>query len=102
MWVETTWALARPRRIPIRATTAPADQGKLSRLLARRVNGIFLSDFERGEIGPDLFRHSCLLGLEGLVSKHNDRAYRAGVSPNWIKVKNPDHPAMQRVKDAFR
>ena len=37
----------------------------LARLLARRVDGIFLSDFEQGEIGPDLFRHACLLGLEG-------------------------------------
>lgn len=72
-----------------------------SRLLARRINGIFLSDFEKGEIGPDLFRHACLLGLEGLVSKRHDRPYRAGVSPNWVKVKNPEHPAM-RVKDAFR
>ncbi len=41
----------------------------LARLLARRVDGIFLSDLEQGEIGPDLFRHACLLGLEGLVSK---------------------------------
>ena len=36
--------------------------------LARRPEGIFVSDFEQGEIGPDLFRHACLLGLEGLVS----------------------------------
>ena len=64
-------------------------KGSLARLLARGVNGIFLSDFERGEIGPDLFRHACMLGLEGLVSKRNDRPYRAGVSPNWVKVKNP-------------
>ena len=35
----------------------------LARLLARRVDGIFLSDFEQGEIGPDLFRHACLMGL---------------------------------------
>jgi bifunctional non-homologous end joining protein LigD len=41
-------------------------------------------------------------GLEGLVSKHRDCAYRAGTSPNWVKVKNPQHPAMQRVKEAFR
>ena len=34
----------------------------LARLLARRVDGIFLSDFEQGEIGPDLFRHACLMG----------------------------------------
>ncbi|WP_249146636.1 hypothetical protein [Bradyrhizobium sp. AUGA SZCCT0042] len=30
----------------------------LTRLLARRIDGIFLSDFEQGEIGPDLFRHA--------------------------------------------
>ena len=33
------------------------------------------SDYEQGEIGPDLYRHACLLGL-----------YRAGRSPNWVKV----------------
>ena len=76
-------------------------KANLARLLVRRVDGIFLSDFEQGEIGPDLYRHACLLGLEGLVSKHRDRPYRAGRSPNWLKVKNPDHPAMSRVKEAF-
>ena len=40
-------------------------KASLARLLARRVDGIFLSDFEQGEIGPDIFRHACLLGLEG-------------------------------------
>jgi bifunctional non-homologous end joining protein LigD len=39
-------------------------KANLARLLARRVDGIFLSDFEQGEIGPDLFRHACLMGLE--------------------------------------
>lgn len=71
----------------------------LARLLARRINGIFLSDFEQGEIGPDLFRHACLMGVEGLVSKHRDRPYRAGRSPHWVKVKNQSHPAMERVMD---
>ena len=52
----------------------------LARLLARRVDGIFLSDFEQGEIGPDLFRHACLMGLEGLVSKHRAARIAAGVS----------------------
>ena len=37
----------------------------LQRLLARRVDGIHLAPFETGEIGPDLFRHACLMGLEG-------------------------------------
>jgi hypothetical protein len=31
-------------------------KNNLVRLLARRPQGIFVSDFERGEIGPDLFR----------------------------------------------
>jgi hypothetical protein len=30
-----------------------------------------------------------------------DRAYRAGPSPNWVKMKNPKHPAMHRVKESF-
>ncbi len=73
----------------------------LARLLARRPEGIFVSDFEQGEIGPDLFRAACNFGLEGLVSKRRDRPYRAGRSPDWIKVKNRKHPAIQRVKEAF-
>jgi bifunctional non-homologous end joining protein LigD len=73
----------------------------LARLLARRPEGIFISEFESGEIGPELFRKACEFGLEGLVSKHRDRAYRAGTSPNWVKVKNPKHPAMTRVMEAF-
>jgi bifunctional non-homologous end joining protein LigD len=73
----------------------------LSRLLARRVDGIHLAPFEQGQIGPDLFRHACLMGLEDLVSKHRDRPYRAGRSSHWIKVKNRHHPAMSRVHDQF-
>jgi bifunctional non-homologous end joining protein LigD len=76
-------------------------KNNLARLLARRVDGIFLSDFEQGEIGPDLFRHACLMGLEGLVSKRRESTYRPGRSPNWIKVKNRKHPAMSRVMDTF-
>ncbi len=55
-----------------------------------------------GDIGPDLFRKACEFGLEGLVSKHRERAYRPGPSTNWVKIKNPKHPAMKRVKEAFR
>jgi bifunctional non-homologous end joining protein LigD len=73
----------------------------LARLVARRVDGIFLSDFEQGEIGPDLFRHACLMGLEGLVSKLRDRPYRPGRSPHWVKVKNRQHPAFSRMIETF-
>jgi ATP-dependent DNA ligase len=69
--------------------------------LARRPDGIFASDFEQGEIGPDLFRHACLMGVEGLVSKHRESPYRGGRFDRWIKVKNRQHPAFSRVMDAF-
>jgi bifunctional non-homologous end joining protein LigD len=39
--------------------------------------------------------------LEGFVSKHLDRPYRAGRSPHRIKVKNPASPAVNCAKDAF-
>jgi bifunctional non-homologous end joining protein LigD len=73
----------------------------LARLLARRPDGIFVAPFEQGEIGLDLFPAACNMGLEGMVSKRRDRRYRGGRSPDWVKVKNRKHPAMERVKDAF-
>ncbi|MGY3234085.1 bifunctional non-homologous end joining protein LigD [Bradyrhizobium sp. USDA 4448] len=68
----------------------------LERLLARRPEGVFINPFERGELGPDLFRAACSMGLEGLVSKRRDRPYQAGRSKYWVKVKNRSHPAMDR------
>jgi bifunctional non-homologous end joining protein LigD len=84
------------RRLPLSMRKA-----NLARLLARRVDGIHLADFEQGEIGPDLFRHACLMGLEGLVSKHRESIYRGGRSDRWVKVKNRQHPAFARVQDQF-
>jgi bifunctional non-homologous end joining protein LigD len=71
----------------------------LARLLARRPDGIFIAPYEAGEIGPDLFRAACRMGLEGLVSKRRDRAYRGGRCNHWIKIKNPDSPAMKRAAE---
>jgi bifunctional non-homologous end joining protein LigD len=62
----------------------------LARLLARRPDGIFVSDFEQGEIGPELFCKACEFGLEGLVSKHRDRTCRAATSPHWVKGEEPE------------
>jgi bifunctional non-homologous end joining protein LigD len=41
------------------------------------------------------------MGLEGLVCKHRERVYRGGRCPDWIKVKNRQHPAYSRVADQF-
>ena len=80
------------RKLPLSMRKA-----NLARLLARRPEGIFVNPFEQGEIGPDLFRAACRMGLEGLVSKRRDRSYQAGRSKHWVEVKNRQHPAMSRV-----
>jgi bifunctional non-homologous end joining protein LigD len=72
---------------------------KLARLLSRPVNGIFIAEYERGDIGQDLFRAACNMGLESIVSKRLDRAYGIDKCNHWIKIKNPAHPACNRVSD---
>ena len=57
----------------LRALPLSLRKTNLARLLARRPDGIFVAPFESGEIGPDLFRAACNMGLEGLVSKRRDR-----------------------------
>jgi bifunctional non-homologous end joining protein LigD len=70
---------------------------KLARLLARRPLGIVYNE-HTDEEGAAVFRHACKLGLEGIVSKRLAARYRSGPSRDWIKVKNPDSPAMRRVR----
>ena len=43
--------------------------------------------------GPTVFAHACKLGLEGIVSKRKDSTYR---SPDWLKMKTADAPAVKR------
>ena len=48
------------------------------------------------EDGAIVFREACRLGCEGIVSKRLGSIYRRGRSPLWLKVKNPDAPAVKR------
>ena len=71
---------------------------RLARLLGGRRLGIVLSD-HTGEDGATIFRQACVMGLEGIVSKRLSAPYRSGPSRDWIKVKNPDSPAMVRHRE---
>jgi ATP-dependent DNA ligase len=51
------------------------------------------------EDGATVFRHACKLGFEGAESKRLAAPYRSGPSRDWIKVKNPDSPAMMRHRE---
>ena len=48
------------------------------------------------EDGAIVFREACRLGCEGIVSKRLGSIYRRGRSPLWLKVKNPNVPAVKR------
>jgi bifunctional non-homologous end joining protein LigD len=68
----------------------------LASLLARAAAGARFNEHFEQEDGPLVFAHACKLGLEGIVSKRKDSRYRSGRSPDWIKSKNPDAPAVMR------
>jgi bifunctional non-homologous end joining protein LigD len=48
------------------------------------------------EAGDIVFRHACKLGFEGIVSKRLGSPYISGRSRHWIKMKNPQAPAVRR------
>jgi bifunctional non-homologous end joining protein LigD len=70
-------------------------KAKLGKLLARASAGIAFNEHTE-EDGATVFRHACMMGLEGIVSKRLMAPYRSGPSRDWIKVKNPESPAMLR------
>jgi bifunctional non-homologous end joining protein LigD len=67
----------------------------LASVLAKARPGIRFNEHIEGD-GPTVFAHACKMGLEGIVSKRKDSDYRSGRSPDWLKMKNPDAPAVTR------
>ncbi len=51
------------------------------------------------EDGAAIFKQACAMGLEGIVSKRLSAPYRSGPSRDWLKIKNPDSPAMVRARE---
>jgi ATP-dependent DNA ligase len=46
--------------------------------------------------GPTVFAHACKLDYEGIVSKRLGSPYRSGRSRDWLKMKDPNAPAVKR------
>jgi bifunctional non-homologous end joining protein LigD len=67
----------------------------LASIVAKASPGIRFNEHIEGD-GPTVFAHACKMGLEGIVSKRKDSTYRSGRSPDWLKMKNPDAPAVTR------
>ena len=58
--------------------------------------GIQLNDHCDDLPADIVFRHACKLGFEGIVSKRVGSPYRSGRSRDWLKMKNPNAPAVKR------
>ena len=73
---------------------------RLARLLGGRRLGIVLSDHTDEDGALRSSGTPACMGLEGIVSKRLSAPYRSGPSRDWLKVKNPDSPAMIRAREA--
>ena len=67
----------------------------LRSMLGKAGLGLRFNEHIAGD-GPTVFAHACRLGLEGIVSKRKGSSYRSGRSPDWLKMKNADAPAIKR------
>jgi ATP-dependent DNA ligase len=67
-------------------------------LLQDKSAGIVLNRHFESD-GAAVFKHACALGCEGIVSKRLGSRYRAGRSNDWLKIKNPDAPAVRRLEE---
>ena len=81
------------RREPIEVRKAT-----LKGLLRRARPGVaFNRHFEVD--GTVVYEQACALGCEGIVSKRAGSPYRSGRNDSWIKVKNPNAPAVRRLEE---
>ena len=79
----------------MRLSAVEARKAALAKLLRDAKAGLLLNE-HIDEPGDIVFRHVCKLGLEGIVSKRLGSRYRSGRSKDWLKLKNPDAPAVKR------
>ena len=68
----------------------------LASLLRKSRPGVRLNEHLEHPDGLSVFQHVCRMGLEGIVSKRLGSRYRSGRSPDWLKFKNLEAPAVKR------
>jgi ATP-dependent DNA ligase len=68
----------------------------LASVLRKARDGLRLNEHLEPPEGLAVFQQACALGCEGIVSKRLGSRYRSGRSPDWLKFKNPQAPAVRR------
>jgi bifunctional non-homologous end joining protein LigD len=81
--------------IDLRRAPIEDRKGELASMLPLKMSGIQFNEHIEGE-AETVFTHACRLGLEGIVSKRKGSPYVSGRSSHWIKLKNPESPAVRR------
>jgi ATP-dependent DNA ligase len=81
----------------LRPSSLGERKARLAKLLRRGPAGIEFNHHTSDD-GAIVFAAACSMGLEGIVSKRLAAPYRSGPSRDWLKVKNPDSPAMVRAR----
>lgn len=76
--------------LDLRSLPLSARKDALAQLLASAPRGPLRFSESILEHGPTLFAKACEIGLEGIVSKRMDAAYRSGRGREWIKSKCSD------------
>src|SRR5918992_2326661 len=61
-------------------------KARLERLLKKADPAISFAQALEGD-GPQIYRHACRMGLEGIVSKRRNSAYASGRTESWLKIK---------------
>ena len=79
----------------LRREPLEARKGALAKLLRGANSSLVINTYYEAD-GAIVFREACRLGCEGIVSKRLGSPYRSGRTMNWIKVKNPNAPAVKR------
>jgi len=81
--------------VDLRTSPIETRKSRLARLLRGAHEHLVVNAHYEAD-GAIVYRQACRLGCEGIVSKRRGSLYRSGRSPHWIKVKNPDAPAVRR------
>jgi bifunctional non-homologous end joining protein LigD len=81
--------------IDLRKAPIEDRKGELACMLPLMMGGIQFNEDIEGD-AKTVLEHACKLGLEGIVSKRKGSPYVSGRSNHWIKLKNPDSPAVKR------
>jgi bifunctional non-homologous end joining protein LigD len=74
-------------------------KGTLASILRKSRPGVRPNEHLEHSEGDVVFRHACKMGLEGIVSKRLGSRYKSGRSPDWLKFKNPEAPAVNRESE---